>query len=125
MYWIHLLDLGEANGILTRSGAWFSYKGEKLDNGREKTRVILCEDPELALRIENDIRAKLGMDPRPSPAGEAKKKAKTETETATETKPEAKPEATPEVAPSSAPASAAMPVTVPVSKAVLKKASKK
>jgi len=62
-----ILDLGELNGILERSGGWYSYKGEKIDNGREKCRGILKGKPSLALKIENDIRAKLGVDPRPAP----------------------------------------------------------
>jgi len=62
-----ILDLGEEHGILERSGGWYSYKGEKLDNGREKCRAILRTKPEFALRIENDIRAKLGVEPRKAP----------------------------------------------------------
>jgi recombination protein RecA len=59
-----LLDMGEENGVLERSGGWYSYKGEKLDNGREKCRAVLREKRDLALKIENDIRAKLGVEPR-------------------------------------------------------------
>jgi recombination protein RecA len=66
-----LLDLGEEHGVLERSGGWVSYKGEKLDNGREKCRAVLKAKPDLALRIENEIRAKMGAEPRkagPPPA---------------------------------------------------------
>ena len=63
-----ILDLGEEHGILERSGGWYSYKGEKLDNGREKCRAVLREKRDLALKIENDIRAKLGVEPRKGPA---------------------------------------------------------
>jgi len=67
-----ILDMGELNGVLERSGGWFSYKGEKLDNGREKCRALLKSKPDFALRIENDIRTKLGVELRkgavPSPA---------------------------------------------------------
>ncbi len=59
-----LLDLGEEHGVLERSGGWYSYKGEKLDNGREKCRLVLREKKDLALKIENDIRAKLGVEAR-------------------------------------------------------------
>jgi recombination protein RecA len=62
-----ILDLGELNGVLERSGGWYSYKGEKIDNGREKCRGILRGKPAFALKIENDIRAKLGVEPRPAP----------------------------------------------------------
>ena len=54
-------------GVLERSGGWYSYKGEKIDNGREKCRGILRGKPSLAFKIENDIRAKLGVEPRPAP----------------------------------------------------------
>jgi recombination protein RecA len=62
-----ILDLGEEHGVLERSGGWYSYKGEKLDNGREKCRLVLREKRDLALKIENDIRAKLGVEPRKGP----------------------------------------------------------
>ncbi len=59
-----LLDLGEEHKVLERSGGWYSFKGEKIDNGREKCRGVLRTRPDLALRIENEIRAKLGYEPR-------------------------------------------------------------
>jgi recombination protein RecA len=59
-----LLDLGELHGVLERSGGWYAFKGEKLDNGREKCRQLLKAKPDLALKIENDVRAKLGYEPR-------------------------------------------------------------
>jgi recombination protein RecA len=64
-----VLDLGELNGVLERSGGWYSYKGEKIENGREKCRGVLKSRPALALKIENDIRAKLGVEPRTTPVG--------------------------------------------------------
>jgi recombination protein RecA len=64
-----ILDLGELNGVLERSGGWYSYKGEKLENGREKCRGVLKSKPALALKIENEIRAKLGVEPRTAPVG--------------------------------------------------------
>jgi recombination protein RecA len=62
-----VLDLGETNGVLERSGGWYSYKGEKIDNGREKCRAALKARPALAIQIENEIRAKLGVEPRKAP----------------------------------------------------------
>ncbi|HZE97763.1 MAG TPA: recombinase RecA [Planctomycetota bacterium] len=62
-----ILDLGEIHGVLERSGGWYSYKDEKIDNGREKCRGVLKSKPALAFKIENDIRAKLGIEPRPAP----------------------------------------------------------
>jgi recombination protein RecA len=64
-----VLDLGEMHGVLERSGGWYSYKGEKIDNGREKCRAVLKSKPALALKIENEIRAKLGVEPRQAPVG--------------------------------------------------------
>ena len=68
-----LLDLGELHKVLERSGGWVSFKGEKLDNGREKCRLVLREKPELALKIENAIRAKLDLEPRVAPPKPVKK----------------------------------------------------
>ncbi len=77
-----ILDLGEQHGVLERSGAWFSFKGEKIDNGREKCRAALRDRPDLALRIENEIRAKLGLEPRrgAAPAAPPPKPEKAEEE---------------------------------------------
>ncbi|HZE97284.1 MAG TPA: hypothetical protein VE981_09670 [Planctomycetota bacterium] len=66
-----VLDLGEIHGVLERSCGWYPYKGEKIDNGREKCRGILKTKPALALKIENDFRAKVGMDPRLAPGAKA------------------------------------------------------
>jgi len=59
-----ILDLGEEQGIVDRSGSWISYKGEKLGQGREKARETLKTTPKIALEIENAVRAKLGLEPR-------------------------------------------------------------
>jgi len=77
-----VLDLGEEHGVLERSGGWYAYKGEKIDNGREKCRAALRARPDLAHRIENDIRAKLGLEPRKgtAPPPPAPKPEKTEEE---------------------------------------------
>jgi recombination protein RecA len=76
-----VLDLGEEHGVLERSGGWYAFKGEKIDNGREKCRGILKTRPDLAHRIENEIRAKLGLEPRkgtPAPAAPKPEKAEDE-----------------------------------------------
>ncbi len=81
-----ILDLGEEQGILERSGSWVAYKGEKLGQGREKSREFLKANPKIALEIENAVRAKLGIELRttlPKPAEpEAKVEAKKELEKA-------------------------------------------
>ncbi len=56
-----LIDLGIAGNIVDKSGSWFAYKGEKLGQGRERVRDLINEDEDLRTRIENDVRAFLGM----------------------------------------------------------------
>lgn len=56
-----LIDLGIAGDIVDKSGSWFAYKGEKLGQGRERIRDLINEDADLRTRIENDVRAFLGM----------------------------------------------------------------
>ena len=55
-----LIDLGVKAGLVEKSGAWFSYKGEKLGQGRENAKIFLREHPEIADEIENKIRADAG-----------------------------------------------------------------
>ena len=52
-----IIDLGVQFDVLGKSGAWFSYNGEKVAQGREKMRVFLKENPEIAKEIEDKIRA--------------------------------------------------------------------
>src|ERR671913_461820 len=56
-----LLDLAVANQIVEKSGAWFSYSGERLGQGRENAKQALREHPEILRRIENEVRVKLGL----------------------------------------------------------------
>ncbi len=56
-----LLDLGSEQGIVEKSGSWFSYAGERLGQGRETARVFLKEHPEIRQKIETAVRAKLGL----------------------------------------------------------------
>ncbi|MBQ8374776.1 MAG: recombinase RecA [Clostridia bacterium] len=51
-----IIDLGVQYDILGKSGAWFSYNGEKVANGREKMRLFLKENPEICKEIEEKIR---------------------------------------------------------------------
>ncbi len=55
-----LIDLGVKAGIVEKSGAWFSYKGEKLGQGRENAKLFLMENQAIADEIENKIRADAG-----------------------------------------------------------------
>jgi recombination protein RecA len=56
-----VLDLGSAQRVVEKSGAWFSYKGDRLGQGRENAKQALKENPELLKRIENEVKAKLGL----------------------------------------------------------------
>lgn len=55
-----LVDLGVKSGIIDKAGAWFSYNGEKIGQGRENAKNFLKENPALAEEIENKIRADAG-----------------------------------------------------------------
>jgi recombination protein RecA len=54
-----IIDMGSAQGIIEKSGAWYSYKGERIGQGKDNAREFLKSRPELAKEIEDQIRAKL------------------------------------------------------------------
>ena len=56
-----LLDLGVQAGIVEKSGAWFSYDGQRVGQGRENAKNFLRENPEIAATIENKIRENAGL----------------------------------------------------------------
>jgi len=56
-----LLDLGVAANIVEKSGAWFSYDGNRLGQGRENSKKFLKENPDVAHTLENRIRANAGL----------------------------------------------------------------
>lgn len=56
-----ILDLGVDHKIIEKTGAWFSYKGERLGQGRENARMFLKTNPDLAFEIENQCRQALGL----------------------------------------------------------------
>ena len=56
-----LLDLGVANEIIVKSGTWFSYKENRIGQGRENSKRFLGENPDIANDIENQLRLKLGL----------------------------------------------------------------
>ena len=57
-----LLDLGVKAGVVEKSGAWFSYGDERIGQGRENAKQFLRDHPEMALAIEDKIRASHGLD---------------------------------------------------------------
>jgi recombination protein RecA len=56
-----LIDLAVDRKIIDKSGAWFSYSGERLGQGRENVKVFLKEHPELRQTIEDRVRRELGL----------------------------------------------------------------
>jgi recombination protein RecA len=67
-----LLDLAAAQNVLEKSGAWYSYKGERIGQGRENARQFLKENKEIAARMEAEVRKALGLiAPGPQPAAQA------------------------------------------------------
>jgi len=56
-----LLDLAVNHNVVEKSGAWFSYSGERLGQGRENVKNLLKEDNGLLERIERDVKEKLGF----------------------------------------------------------------
>lgn len=72
-----LLDIGSDLNVVDKSGAWYSYEGTRIGQGKDNARNYLKEHPEMALEIENKIRALKGMknktvslDAKPAPAVE-------------------------------------------------------
>ena len=56
-----ILELGVSNGILDKSGAWYTYKKDRLGQGKDNSREYLEENPAVAAEIEAKIREKLGI----------------------------------------------------------------
>jgi recombination protein RecA len=54
-----IIDMGSAQGIIEKSGAWYSYKGERIGQGKDNAREFLKQRPELAKEIEDQIRVRL------------------------------------------------------------------
>ena len=56
-----VIDLGVECDIVEKSGAWYSYNGERVGQGKDNAREFLKENPEIAKEIEAKIREKLGV----------------------------------------------------------------
>jgi len=56
-----LVDIGSENGIVDKSGAWYSFSGDRIGQGRENAKEYLKEHPEIAQTIESKIREKFGV----------------------------------------------------------------
>ena len=56
-----ILDLAVENGIVEKSGAWYSYKGDRLGQGRDNSRIFLKENADTLKQIEDEVREKIGL----------------------------------------------------------------
>jgi recombination protein RecA len=56
-----LIDVGVEQAIVRKSGAWYTYEGDQLGQGKENARTFLLENPDIAAEIEKKIKEKLGI----------------------------------------------------------------
>ncbi len=56
-----LIDIGVARNMVEKSGSWFSYKGERIGQGRDNARIFLKQNPEKAQDLEQDLRTAIGL----------------------------------------------------------------
>src|ERR1700683_136294 len=63
-----LIDLGAEQGVVEKSGSWFSYCGERLGQGRDNARLVLKERPDLRQKIDAAVRLKIGLPETKAPA---------------------------------------------------------
>jgi len=67
-----LIDLGVANNVIEKSGSWFSYKGERIGQGRENARQFLKDHPDMWTAVDTELRKLLGLIPKdPAVNGQA------------------------------------------------------
>ena len=56
-----LLDMGVEQGFVRKSGAWYTYEGDQLGQGKENARTFLCDNPDLADELEKKLKEKLSI----------------------------------------------------------------
>jgi recombination protein RecA len=56
-----LIDLGVANNVIEKSGSWFSYRGERIGQGRENARQFLKDHPDMWTAVDTELRQLLGL----------------------------------------------------------------
>jgi recombination protein RecA len=59
-----LIDLGVEHGLVRKAGAWYTYEGDQLGQGKENARKFLRDNPDLAEELEKKIKEKVGIGPR-------------------------------------------------------------
>jgi recombination protein RecA len=62
--------MGVEHGFVRKAGAWYTYEGDQLGQGKENARNFLKDNPDLADEIEKKIKEKLGIGVRPEAIGE-------------------------------------------------------
>ncbi len=72
-----MIDIAVENNIVEKSGSWFSYKSERIGQGRENAKAFLKENKDIAAKIEAEVRKAVGLDkpavPSPEPAAPEQK----------------------------------------------------
>jgi recombination protein RecA len=66
-----LLDMAAVQNIVEKSGAWYSYKGERIGQGRENARAFLKENKDTMIKLEAEVRKQLGLTPTAAPVAAA------------------------------------------------------
>jgi recombination protein RecA len=66
-----LVDIGAESGIIEKSGAWYSYNGQKIGQGRENAKMYLKDNPAILAEIEEKVKVVLGIGPDQGPAAGA------------------------------------------------------
>jgi recombination protein RecA len=56
-----LLDMGVEQGFVRKSGAWYTYEGDQLGQGKENARSFLADNPDLTDELEKKLKEKLGI----------------------------------------------------------------
>jgi recombination protein RecA len=65
-----VLDIAAEAGIIDKSGAWYSYNGQKIGQGRENAKLYLKDNLALMTEVEEKVKALLGVGPREIGAGD-------------------------------------------------------
>jgi len=73
-----IIDIGAEKGIIEKSGAWFSYGGTRIGQGRENVKTFLHEHPDMAIEIEQKVRDACGIIAGAAPAPVAEKEKETD-----------------------------------------------
>ena len=64
-----ILDLAAGMNVISKSGAWYAYKGEKIGQGRENAKIYLAEHPDVMQEVEHKVRVACGLEQDPEAAG--------------------------------------------------------